>query len=135
MGSTYSSLVRFRELQKQEPSIDPSVTPLSIYLCEDTNRVKLITAKDIESFMRRLASPAHDLNPIEDAAQLKRWSSHSLRVGAVVVPHAMGFAPLDIQWLLRWKSTAFMAYSRNLSILSSRQNRALDRAAGMPHYI
>jgi hypothetical protein len=31
--------------------------------------------------------------------------------------HAMGFSILDIQWLLRWRSTAF-GHLRNVAILA-----------------
>jgi hypothetical protein len=41
----------------------------------------------------------------------------------------MGFSPLDIQWILCWRSQAFMVYLRNVAILAIRQFEALDRAA------
>ena len=69
----------------------------------------------------------------KDKKALQKWSAHSLRVGACVLLHATGFTPLDIQWLLRWRSMAFMAYLRNLAGLATRQHQALDKAAGMPH--
>ena len=46
--------------------------------------------------------------------------------------HSMGFSELDIQWLLRWRSMAFMAYLRNVAILAQRHVQALDKAAAMP---
>ena len=109
-------------------------TPLFCYFDKTSRDVKLVTTPDIETFMRGLASTVFGLSRTkqEDVVALKRWGSHSLRVGAACVLHAMGFQPLDIQWLLRWRSLAFMAYLRNLAILSNRQHQALDKAATMP---
>ena len=133
--SAYRSLERFQRLMAVEPDLHPSRTPLSVYLDPRTNRVQLITATDIEGFIRDLATTTHDLDPTRDKDYINRWSSHSLRVGACVVLHTMGFSSLDIQWVLRWKSTAYMVYLRNTSLLSSRQNKALNRAAALPNYI
>ena len=83
--------------------------------------------------MRLLASKVYHLHPVRDLKDLRRWGTHSLRVGACVVLHAMGFLALDIQWILRWKSMAFVAYLHNIAILSTRQNRAFNRAQAMPH--
>jgi hypothetical protein len=30
----------------------------------------------------------------------------------------MGFSTVGIQWILRWRSTAFMVYLRNIAILA-----------------
>jgi hypothetical protein len=46
----------------------------------------------------------------------------------------MGFTATQIQFMLRWKSNAFMMYLRNLNVLSEEQNTAVDRAAAMPHF-
>ena len=135
VAATYRSLERFRDVAKQDATLDPSTTPLSVYWDDALSCASLITAIDIEEHMRLLAAVSYDLDPARDSDSLRLWSSHSLRVGAVVILHVMGFAPLDIQWLLRWKSTAFMVYLRNTSALAERQYRALDRAAAMPYYI
>ena len=135
VAATYDSLLRFQELQERDSTLDPSITPLSVYWDDAAAQVRLITATDIEKHMRLLAARVHNLDPVQDKAILNQWSSHSLRIGAVVVLHVMGFAPLDIQWLLRWKSTAFMAYLRNTTCLAEKHYRALDKAAAMPHYI
>ena len=94
-----------------------------------------ITSDEIEAYMRALAVKTYNLDRVQDKAALQLWSAHSLRVGACVLLHAMGFAPQDIKWLLRWLSDAFMGYLRNIAILSDRQNRALAKAAAMPHYV
>lgn len=114
--------------------ITPS-TPLFCYWDPISMDVRLVTSVDIEKFMRSIVVVVMDLDPNKKAdwENIQRWGSHSLRVGAACVLHAMGFSPLDIQWLLRWRSLAFMAYLRNLAILSTRHNEALDKAASMPH--
>ena len=130
--SVYSALERFQRLVALEPRMDPSVTPLTVYWDPRSATVKLITGNAIETFIRRLASAVYKLDPVTHAEELQRWSSHSYRVGACVALHAMGFSTLDIQWLLRWRSTAFMVYLRNIAILSVRQYRALDRSKALP---
>ena len=109
-------------------------TPLAIYVCENMGKTLLVTTKEIEASMRRIAAKVYDLDPIKDADALKRWSAHSLRVGVCVIIHCMGFTEPQIQWLLRWKSLAFMTYLRNMVFLGDKQNQALDKAAGIPHF-
>jgi hypothetical protein len=132
VSSAYRSLARFQRLSLLDPRLRPDCTPLSVYWSAHSGCVRLITADDIERFMRHLAAQVYHLDPIRDAKDLSRWSSHSLRVGACVALHAMGFSAVDIQWVLRWRSQAFMVYLRNMAILAIRQNQALDRAAELP---
>jgi hypothetical protein len=88
-------------------------TPLTIYQTESGD-IKMITATEINVVMRSTAAAVYGLDPVKHAKDLQLWSSHSLRVGACVVLHAHGFTGPQIQFLLRWKSDAFMAYLRNL---------------------
>jgi hypothetical protein len=132
VSSTYRSLARFQRLMEQDPRLRPNATPLSVYWSAPHTNVKLITADDIECFIRRLASLVYHLDPVRDALDLRRWGSHSLRVGACVALHAMGFSLLDIQWILGWRSQAFMVYLPNVAILAIRPFQALDRAAELP---
>jgi hypothetical protein len=132
VSSAYRSLQRFQRLALLDPRLRPNATPLSVYWSPATASVKLVAAYDIERFMRHLACQVYHLHPVRDAKDLNKWSSHSLRVGACVALHAMGFSALDIQWILRWRSQAFMVYLRNVAILAIRQYQALDRAAELP---
>jgi hypothetical protein len=132
VSSVYRALARFHRLSVIDPRLQPNSTPLSVYWSISANCVQLITADEIERFMRSLASEVYHLHPVKDAKDLSKWSSHSLRVGACVALHAMGFSALDIQWILRWRSTAFMVYLRNVAILAIRQCHALNRAAELP---
>jgi len=125
-------ICRLVRIQFVDPRVTP-YTPLSVYLDWATGLAKLITANEIEFFMRGLASEAHGLHPVRDADALQLFSAHSLRVGACVLLHVMGFTFVDIKWILWWKSDAFMAYLHNVGLLSHMHNRAVDWAAAMPH--
>jgi len=132
VSSTYRSLARFQSIRALDPRIRPDATPLSLYWDPQLNCAKLINAGDIERFMRRLACTVYHLHPSHHSTEVNRWSSHSLRVGACVALHAMGFSAIDIQWILRWRSTAFMVYLRNIAILADRHHQPLDRLAAHP---
>ncbi len=108
-------------------------TPLSVYR-HSRGHLTLINNVDIREVMRDLGSEAYSLDPIKHKTDLMRWSSHSLRVGACVILHSMGFDGPQIQHLLRWRSLAFMDYLRNSTTLSNRQREAFDKLAAMPHF-
>jgi hypothetical protein len=97
-------------------------TPLSIYVTSFGTQ-RLVTAKDISRCMQYLAGAVYH---ITDPTELSRFSAHSLRVGACVILHAQGLTESQIQFILRWRSLAFMAYLRNLTALSDRQNLAFN---------
>ena len=94
--------------------------------------MKLVTSVDIEKFMRQLAFSVHNLDPVAEVTALQKWSSHSLHVGGCVALHSMGFSALDVQWVLRWRSAAFMMYLLNVAVLATRHFQALDQAAALP---
>ena len=104
-----------------------TTTPLSIYIATD-GKQRLVTAKDISQCMQYLAGAVYH---VTDPKELSRFSAHSLRVGACVILHAQGLTESQIQFILRWRSLAFMAYLRNLTALSDRQNLAFN-AFAMP---
>jgi len=130
--SLYRSLKRFADLRRVDGRLHEHRTPLSVYHHTPTNAVRLITSNDIDVFMRRLATQVYYLHPVNDRAAIGKWGSRSLRVGACVILHTLGFSSLDIQWIMRWRSMAFVTYLRNIAILSSRQNQAFNKALGMP---
>jgi hypothetical protein len=109
--------------------------PLAVYLTS-SNTPAYITDTDVREVLRSVAAKVYSLNPNDehDRQRLRRWSCHSMRVGACVILHAMGFSATDIKFILRWKSDAFMAYLRNLSFLARQHAIALDRAAAIPHF-
>jgi hypothetical protein len=80
-------------------------TPLSVYRHSD-GTVYLLTAVDVERVMRDVAAKVYNLDPTTPVGKtaLQKWSCHSLRVGACVLLHTMGFTKPQIKWILRWKS-------------------------------
>jgi hypothetical protein len=109
-------------------------TPLALYKNKGETIPKFITASEIEATMRHTAAVVYKLDPVKDKKILQKWSAHSLRVGACVILHAMGCTESQIQWLLRWRSNAFMVYLRNVAILSTLHHQIIDEAAAMPHF-
>ena len=127
----YDTIDTFVQLQKIDPNLDET-TPLSVYLDYGTNTVKLITSSDVEDYMRSLAVAAYNLCPTKDKKKLMKWSCHSLRVGACVLLHTMGYDATSIQWILRWRSNTFMMYLRNVAILADQHRKDYNKALGMP---
>ena len=123
-------LHRFARLR----GLHDEVTPLALYKNEGEKEPKFITASEIEKIMRLVAAQVYNLDPVKDKKALQLWSAHSLRVAACLILHAMGCTESQIQWLLRWRSNAFMVYLRNVAILSSLQHQKIDAAAAMPHF-
>lgn len=111
-------------------------TPLALYMPSDrSSQPRLITSTEIESAMRHTACRVYQFYPVKHNTELKRWSAHSLRVGACAILHSMGFSATLIKWLLRWRSDAFMTYLRNLAINARQQVLAMDRASAMPNFL
>jgi hypothetical protein len=105
-------------------------------ICKDAlGKLRYITANDINFVFRLAAAKVYNLDPLANKIPLERWSSHSLRVGACVILHAMGFTDTQIMWLLRWKSNAFMTYLRNVAVLAQKQNVAFSEVEAMPQII
>jgi hypothetical protein len=85
--------------------------------------------------MHTVAARVYNLDPLRDCDVLQSWSAHSLRVGACVILHAMGYTAAQIQWLLRWRSMAFLIYLRNLAVLADKHNITFNEAMAMPHFL
>ena len=111
---------------------DDTTTPLALYRELSTGRTVLVTSNVIEKVMRQCAMVVHK---VKNDAELQLFSAHSLRVGACVILHTMGFNAIEIKWTLRWRSDAFMDYLRNTHVLATRQNRVLDEASAMPNFL
>ena len=109
--------------------------PLSIYRTNDspTGTVLNITTADVERSLRAAAAKLFNLHSIVNNWELQLWSAHSLRVGACATMYSNGFTEMEIKFLLRWKSNAFMTYLRNLAVTSRRHNAALNDVRVMPH--
>lgn len=141
--------IKLFTINLRTPSLDPVANWLSIIrrfitLCGPDSRPPLaifvtptghilpITSSHIEATMRRFAMETYGFSLPRDAAIINRFSAHSLRVGACVILHAYGFSAHDIQHLLRWRSTSFLDYLRNLVILTERHNQAISDLSVMP---
>lgn len=109
-------------------------TPIAIFRTSG-GHVRRITSNEIESCMRLAACAAYGFHPVNNAAELQKWSAHSLRVGACVILYTLGFTDVQIQHLLRWKSLAFMEYLRNLGAMAIRQSQAIADISNFPNYL
>ena len=110
--------------------------PLSIYRCGASTDCPImnITTTDVERSIRAAASKLYSLDPVLHRQELQLWSSHSFRVGACATLYSNGFNEMEIKFLLRWKSNAFMTYLRNLAVTSRRHNTAMNDISVMPNF-
>lgn len=92
--------------------------PLSVFV-DDKDVVTFIRAKHIEEHLRGVAKVVYN---IDDPGELKRWSPHSIRVGAAVRLHTAGKGGPYIQLRLRWRSLTFMVYLRNTIEIADQQH-------------
>lgn len=106
--------------------------PLCVYRT-DSGEIRLVTAAQVALVMQTIACRVYNLDPVKHKRELSRWTSHSLRVGACVTLHAMGFTDTQIQFLLHWRSLTFLVYLRNLAILARKQNQAMADLSVMPN--
>ena len=108
--------------------------PLRVYKGADGQPYN-ITTVEVERVIRAAAATLFQLDPIKNKAQLALWSSHLLRVGACSTLYSQGFTEMEIKYLLRWKSNAFMTYLRNLAVTSRRHNIAMNDANEIPNFV
>lgn len=110
--------------------------PLSIYRRDHSpdSLIFNITTADVERSLRAVASTLFALDPVRHKKELQLWSAHSFRVGACATLYSNGFNEMEIKFLLRWKSNAFMTYLRNLAVTSRRHNTALNDISVMPNF-
>jgi hypothetical protein len=111
--------------------------PLSIYRGPTTGTIQNFDSNIIRIFLREAAAAVYHITPDtpEGKTTLARWSSHSFRIGSCVILYATGFTDTQIKHILRWKSDSFRHYLRNLAIIVSRQNDAIDDLATVPNLI
>ena len=111
--------------------------PLSIYRRDPhpDSPILNITTADVERSIRSVAAELFSLHPVTNKNDLQLWSAHSFRVGACATLYANGFSAMEIKFLLRWKSDAFMTYLRNLAVTSRRHNTAVNEISEMPNFL
>ena len=101
--------------------------PLAIFL--DTIKTKKIVKYiDDTHICRILQEAANSVYKITDKNDLKRFTSHSIRVGACVPLHSQNMTTEDIKFRLRWRSDAFRMYLRNITQLADRHQDAIRNA-------
>jgi len=123
----------FRILQRYARLVglnSPNV-PLAVYKAGTLDNVstRLLYSDQVTQVIRETAIAVLHLHPKRDAEEIKKFSTHSLRVGACQILYAMGFTAYEIQMLLRWKSDAFMVYLRDIAWVARKQNDAVSTVA------
>ena len=114
--------------------------PLSVYrhspnIGSSKPVVLNITTARVETALRTAAAQAYSLDPIKHRKQLQLYAAHSLRVGACATLYAKGLSEMEIKFLLRWKSNAFMTYLQNLAVTSRHHNVALNDLSKIPNFL
>ena len=84
--------------------------PMAVYK-NSHGKVRFITDKMVNSLLRQAASET--LGIPYSHAELKLWSTHSIRVTAANLLYRMQLSDQYIMTRLRWLSAAFLVYLRN----------------------
>ena len=79
-----------------------------------------------------MQSLATTVYAITDKKDLAKFSCHSIRVGACCILQAAGARPEFIKKQLRWNSDAWMAYTRDLAVLSHQHNAIINAETDRP---
>ena len=90
--------------------------PLAIYKCVKTNKVLNICSNDSKKLMQKIVSTTYN---ITDKEELKKFTNHSLRVGACCILQAEKKPDSFIQSTLRWRSDTWKMYCRNLNCVAN----------------
>jgi hypothetical protein len=123
----FSILLRYHRLVGfNRPNV-----PLAVYRNGTIDQVseRLLYSEQVTKVVRDTAMAVLRLHPKKDDAEIKRFSTHSLRVGACQILYANGFTAHEIKHLLRWKSDAFMVYLRDIAWVARKQNDAVSTVA------
>ena len=89
----------------------PTTHPAAIYWDKPGGSHKLITSRQVNSFLRQTASSTFGIPAT--CKSLEKWSCHSIRVTAANLLHRAKFSDSYIKNRLRWRSDAFLMYLRN----------------------
>ena len=118
-----SIVARFKRVTGSTTS--PTV-PLAVYRDLEDCTGYLLYADQVTELIRVVVCEVLGLDPIKDAEELSRYSTHSLRVGACQILYAAGFHAHEIKMLLRWRSEAFMTYLRDIAWVARKQIDAMN---------
>ena len=105
---------------------DVSHLPLSVYK-DSTGVLFNVTESKISQIMQAAARAVYGFTKgnKQDDEDIKKFTSHSLRVGACVILQSNDFREYEIKRLLRWRSDTFKDYLRNLAVVSKKLNAAM----------
>ena len=98
-----------------------------VLVFKDKAKLIYINDKNICSLLQEAAKKVHGITCKED---LRRFTTHSIRVGAYVNLHESGIDTETTNIKLIWKSDAFRAYLRNV-IAIAKKNRDILRSQWM----
>lgn len=102
----------------------PTEHPVAIYRDANSASRFQITGKDTNTFLRKIASYLYDIP--ETSEDLKKWSTHSVRVTAANLLHRAKFSDSYIKNRLRWRSDTFLMYLRNTFHTAHDHSKAMD---------
>lgn len=99
--------------------------PCAVY--QNKGNMTYVTGKDMSSFLQNMATMAYPGMPKSD---IKRYTSHSLRVTAAVLLHEEGHDGDYIKIQLRWLGESYRVYLRStLKVLQKHTNSLAKSAA------
>jgi len=98
----------------------PNHAPLAIYKnplkkSSSTSYTHILHTQ-VEKSLQYLAKNVYNIKSLQE---IKKYSCHSIRVGACVLLHSSGAESLTIKFRLRWRSDSFMEYLRNTPRLAA----------------
>lgn len=98
--------------------------PCAVYHLKNTMRY--ITGKDVSSFLQNIA---RELYPDMPDSEIKKFTSHSLRVTAAVLLHEEGHDGDYIKIQLRWLGDSYRVYLRTTHTILQRHSDSLAKSA------
>ncbi len=97
--------------------------PCAVY---HLNKMRYITGKDISTFLQNIA---RELYPDLPDSEIKKFTSHSLRVTAAVLLHEQGHDGDYIKIQLRWLGDSYRVYLRGTHTILQRHSDSLAKSA------
>ena len=101
---------------------DNQSEPLAVYLNKSGTK-KYLTGAKIAEVLRKIAKEVH---PDLTSKEIKKFSSHSGRVWAVVLLDQAGKSPDFIKSRLRWLGDSYRTYLRDTKIIQMQHTAALN---------
>lgn len=117
-------LAAFRIHLRAKRLKSPISSPIAIYASSKAkHQRRYITASQVRDYLQQAARVVFNLHKKED---LRKWTTHSIRVTAANILHRAGMSDSYIQTRLRWKSQTFLMYLRNSFYSAQQHNSAME---------